>query len=216
MTTACELDHLVVAARDLEQGVRWVEATFGVAIGPGGAHPRMSTHNRLMKIADAAFLEVIAVDPAAAAPERPRWYALDDQAVRASLEAAPRLLTWVVRTRAIAAAVAASPIPLGEIVPASRGALDWHITVPPDGALPARGVMPTIIQWAEDAAPWTSMADPGCRLEALTLEHPEPARLEAALAAIGVADAAPVAVRHGARPGLQARIAAPRGTIEIA
>ncbi|MGI9381780.1 MAG: VOC family protein [Methyloligellaceae bacterium] len=215
MTLACELDHLVVAARTLEQGTNWIESILGVEIGPGGAHPRMGTHNRLMKVAPGAFLEVIAIDPDAAPPASPRWYALDDPVIQASLETSPRLLTWVVRTRAIEPVAAASPIPPGEIVPASRGALHWHITVPADGSLPAGGVMPTIIQWPEDAEPWTAMANPGCRLEALTLSHPEPERIEAALAAIGVPASAMVSFRQDPQPGLAARFASPRGTVEI-
>ena len=41
---------------------------------------------------------------------------------------------------------------------------------------PAGGVMPTIIQWPESAEPWMGMTDPGCRLEALVLGPPDPAR----------------------------------------
>ena len=60
------VDHLVVAAATLAQGVAWCEATLGLTPGPGGKHPLMGTHNRLLKIATAAFpeayLEIIAID----------------------------------------------------------------------------------------------------------------------------------------------------------
>ena len=63
------IDHLVIAAHALDEGVRWCETTFGVAPVSGGAHPQMGTHNRLMKIATAdsprIYLEIIAVDPRA-------------------------------------------------------------------------------------------------------------------------------------------------------
>ena len=76
------LDHLVVAAASLEQGAAWCEATLGVVPGPGGVHATMGTHNRLLRIATEAFpdayLEIIAIDPAAPAPGRPRWFGLDD------------------------------------------------------------------------------------------------------------------------------------------
>ncbi|MFN6996241.1 MAG: VOC family protein, partial [Aquincola tertiaricarbonis] len=61
-----ELDHLVVGARSLEEGAAWCEATFGIVPGPGGQHPLMGTHNRLLRLqgGDAfaqAYLEIIAI-----------------------------------------------------------------------------------------------------------------------------------------------------------
>ena len=54
------LDHLVVAAATLEQGVAWCEATLGVTPGPGGTHPTMGTHNRLLALGDALMGERLA------------------------------------------------------------------------------------------------------------------------------------------------------------
>jgi hypothetical protein len=94
---ACEIDHLVIAAHDLAHGVHWCEQTLGVTPGPGGRHPLMSTHNRLLKL-DAgpghprAYLEIIAIDPEAPPPGRARWFGLDDAALQASLREAPRLV----------------------------------------------------------------------------------------------------------------------------
>ena len=58
----------------------------------------MGTHNHLMRLGRGIFLELIAVNPAAPAPTRPRWYGLDDPFVRARLAEGPQLLTWVVNT----------------------------------------------------------------------------------------------------------------------
>src|ERR1700733_543427 len=107
------LDHLVIAARTLEEGGRWCEATFGVAPGPGGAHPQMGTHNRLMKIATAdlprIYLEIIAIDPAARSARsagQHRWFDLDDAALRATLARdGPRLVHFVAEVSAIDDAV---------------------------------------------------------------------------------------------------------------
>ena len=51
MTHRWQLDHLVVAARSLDEGAAWCEATLGIVPGPGGKHPLMGTHNRLFPIA---------------------------------------------------------------------------------------------------------------------------------------------------------------------
>ena len=66
-------------------GGDYVRSVLGVAPGPGGAHARMGTHNLLLRLGESVFLEVIAPDPAAAPPGRPRWFGLDDVA-------APRLV----------------------------------------------------------------------------------------------------------------------------
>ncbi len=63
---ALKLDHLVIAARTLDEGARYVAARLGVETAAGGAHPLMRTHNRLLNLYGGAYLEVIAIDPAAA------------------------------------------------------------------------------------------------------------------------------------------------------
>ena len=94
------LDHLVVSARTLEEGVQYVADTLGVAPAGGGAHPLMRTHNRLLNLWGGAYLEVIAADPHAPSTQagtRGRLFALDDPATRARLESGPYLSHWVAR-----------------------------------------------------------------------------------------------------------------------
>ena len=79
------LDHLVVMAPSLPEGVAWCEATLGVTPGPGGEHPLMGTHNRIFNISSLAhpraYLEIIAISPGApkAIPTSARrWFDMDD------------------------------------------------------------------------------------------------------------------------------------------
>ena len=74
--TRCLIDHITVTAPTLEAGAAFVVQALGVAPQPGGEHPLMGTHNLLLKLSDTAFLEVIAVNPKATAPQRPRWFEL--------------------------------------------------------------------------------------------------------------------------------------------
>ena len=101
--SSAEVDHLVVAATSLEQGVAWCEATLGITPGPGGKHLLMGTHNRVFSIASAAFpgayFEIIAIDPEASPPARRRWFGLDDPALQQRISDAPRLVHLVARTR---------------------------------------------------------------------------------------------------------------------
>ena len=90
------IDHLVIGAADLASGARHVENLLGVPLSPGGRHGHMGTHNRLLKLGPTSYLEVIAVDPEAAPPGRPRWFGLDRPETVARLGEGPCLLTWVV------------------------------------------------------------------------------------------------------------------------
>jgi len=177
----CEIDHLTITAPSLVLGAEYVERALGVALQPGGEHPRMGTHNLLLKLGDALFLEVIAVNPAAERPPRARWFALDELGV----DAAPRLAHWVVRTDAIRSAPADCLALAGPIETMTRGALQWLITIPTDGALPLGGAMPALIEWQTPGHPASKLHDKGCTLrgfEVHTSEHERAGALLDALA----------------------------------
>ncbi len=215
------LDHLVVAAATLDEGVAWCEATLGLTPGPGGQHPLMGTRNRLFSIASAdfplAYFEIIAIDPAAPAPGRRRWFDLDDAALQERLcHDGPQLVHWVVRVddaRAAAAAWRAQGLDAGEVITASRptpaGLLQWQITVRPDGQRLYGGLLPTLIQWGA-VHPATAMPGSGVALEMLTLQHPQAAELALALRGIGLE--LPV---HTGVARLAARLQAPQGMADI-
>jgi len=168
-----QIDHITVAADSLRAGVAHAEAVLGVTIPFGGAHPLMGTHNHLLRLGDTLFLEIIAPDPAAGAPSRRRWFALDDAKQRAELALSPRLATWVVATTDIEASLRQVPHAAGPAITVTRGDLAWLISVPPDGAMPFDGAFPTLIQWPAGPHPASGMPDLGCSLVALEIGHPE-------------------------------------------
>ncbi len=176
-----QLDHIVIVAPSLAQGVEYVRDALGVMPQPGGEHARMGTHNALLRLDDQTFLEVIAINPDAPNPGRPRWFELD----RPNPDTPVRLATWVVRTDDIHAATAASPIPLGTMEPMTRGSLNWLITIPSDGSLPLDGVAPTLIEWHNGPHPANSLRDQGCSLVRLEGFHPQADRISGLLQAIG-------------------------------
>jgi Glyoxalase-like domain len=168
-----ELDHIVIAASNLEAGVSFAERALGVSMPAGGAHALMGTHNHLLRLSDSLFLEVIAPDPAAEVPRRPRWFALDDPRVRTELAASPRLVTWVVATHGIAAALRVLPLDVGPAVKVTRGDLEWRISIPADGSMPFNGAFPALIQWQAGRHPASRMPDLGCSLVQLEIAHPD-------------------------------------------
>lgn len=213
------LDHLVVAAHSLEQGVAWCEATLGVTPGPGGRHALMGTHNRLAKVATEAFpdayLEIIAIDPLAVPPGRVRWFGLDDPVLQAQLRAdGPRLIHAVARTAQLdmqrwalitLGLKPGNPVRAGRDTP--QGPLAWQILLRDDGALECGGALPTLIQW-EGRHPAQAMPDSGLTLQALAL-HGVPDRARELLKLRGVD------VQPGPGPALRAVLATPLGTVTL-
>lgn len=190
------IDHITVTAPTLSAGAALVSQALGVEPQAGGQHPRMATHNLLLRLGEAMFLEVIAPDPQASAPARPRWFGLDG--LRA--DSPPSLSTWVARTKDIHASAAASSESLGAIEPISRGALNWLITIPADGSVPLDGVGPALIEWPAEAHPASTLPHCGLTLARLEIFHADPARVTRLLNSIGLD--APVIV--GALPAGQA------------
>ncbi len=161
-----EFDHLAVSCETLDEGVQAVEAALGVALGPGGQHPHFGTHNRLLSLGGTEYLEVIAVDPAAPPPARPRWFDLD------SFSGAPRLTNWILRCADMAAAQEALGSGIGAPIALNRGAYRWQMAVPGDGRLPFDNCHPAVIQWQSDH-PAALLDESGCRLSELTVRHPD-------------------------------------------
>lgn len=202
------IDHLVVTAPSLSAGMDWVGQRLGLSMLPrlGGEHVRLGTHNALLSLGPQAYLEVIAIDPAAPAPQRPRWFGLDELGA----DAPPRLAHWVARCEDIGAAAAASPIAPGQIEAMQRGALEWLITIAADGRLACDGLMPSLIQWQTLPHPAASLPPRGALLQRLELRHPRAQALQGALEAIGM-DGTLLRVEAAPTAGLRARIMTAQG-----
>lgn len=218
-----KLDHLVIAARTLEEGAQFVAAKFGVETAPGSAHPSMRTHNRLLNLWGGAYLEVIAIDPTAAAAgsSRPRLFALDDPAMQRRLEEhGPQLVHWVARVDRPKSLVRWREQYPGRIPPVaamSRGGNTWGLTVPDDGAFPAwqgagDGVLPSLIQWDTPRHPSGGLPATGIALRALTGFHPQAAAVSEQLAWLGAAHLMRVQPTAGA-PVLVAQFDLPDGSV---
>jgi hypothetical protein len=203
---SARVDHLVVGAASLEQGVAWCEATLGITPGPGGEHPLMGTHNRLVRIATVnhprAYLEIIAVQPGRTPERARRWFDLDDEHVRDALRRdGPRLLHFVASVPDVRHAVEALRVlghDRGEPVRASRdtarGRLEWQITLRDDGSRLLAGALPTLIEWGA-THPASGMPESGATLQALCAYAQDATVLQRAYDAIGLQG---VAVKPGA------------------
>ncbi|WP_373353493.1 VOC family protein [Pseudoroseicyclus sp. CXY001] len=200
------LDHLVILCADLADGISHVAAALGVTPAPGGRHALFGTHNAVVSLGGGTYLEVLAPDPEAPVPERPRWFGLD------LFEGPPRLANWACAVDDLDAALDAAPF-AGEPLDLARGALRWRIAVPADGALPMGGAFPTLLEW-QSPPPGETLPDAGLRLRSLAIQAPHAGE---ALEALGGALPDPAITLTGAeRFRLSAEIDTPHGPRHLA
>jgi Glyoxalase-like domain len=235
-----QIDHIVVVAQTLEQGVAWCEATLGITPQPGGDHPQFGTHNRIFKIATPnfplAYFEVIAIKKAAVQSintpangkneaKKSRWFDMDDAALQAAVAKEPRLVHFVANTddiQAGRAALKAVGIDRGAAVEASRptrkGRLEWKITVRDDGQRLFNGALPSLIQWGKANAeeplrlhPRNTLPRSGVSLQSVSVSSPTPEKLQAAYDAIGLAG---VTLSEG-DANITVTLKTPKGLVEL-
>jgi Glyoxalase-like domain len=227
-----QIDHLVVVANNLDQGVQWCEATLGITPSPGGEHKLFGTHNRLFKIATPAnpyaYFEIIAINKEAAYAHfdsSKRWFDMDDAALQAAVATEPRLVHFVANTsdvQAAGAALNAQGIERGKPLEASRhsrkGLLQWQITVREDGQRLFNGALPTLIQWGKPGEadplrlhPRNSLPRSGVSLQSIAVSHPDAPALQAAYAAIGLTG---IAVSTGPA-NLSDTLRTPKGVVTL-
>ena len=227
-----QIDHLVVAAHSLQQGVEWCEATLGITPAAGGEHEKYGTHNRLFKIATAAFpvayFEIIAINPDAVIEKKPpptRWFDLDNLQLQAELLKSPRLIHFVANTSNIQDARhawKAQGIDRGPVIHASRktpkGLLQWQITVRLDGDRLFDGTLPTLIQWGKPEAadpmhlhPRNHLPRSGVSLKSLSVSHPSAGKIQAAYDAISLGN---ISVSEGTA-NIVATLQTPKGLVTL-
>jgi hypothetical protein len=203
------IDHIVYGVPDLDQGVAELERRLGVRAGAGGRHAGNGTHNALMGLGGATYLEVIALDPTQERRPGPASFGLDRLAE-------PGLVGWAMRADDIERVVArsrAAGFDPGEIRPLSRTRpdgvrLDWRLTTAPPGH--PGFVVPFLIDWMQAQHP-SETSPAGASLVSFGVRHPDPDRIQAALDALGAA----IRVERAGTHALVAVIRGPRGTIQM-
>lgn len=202
-----ELDHILWAAPDLDQGSALMESLVGVAPGRGGSHPDIGTRNSLLSLGD-TYLEILAPDPA---------QALDGtRGAAIAVRAEPGLIMFAMRTRDLAAYAAAA----GRAGVRAIGPVEMSRTRPDGVHLawaclymdhPVFGEMvPFAIDWQSSPHP-AATTPPGCRLLELVALHPRAPELAEIYRIMGI----PVEVRRAAKPGFLATLETPNGKVVL-
>jgi hypothetical protein len=204
------VDHLVLAAPDLDEGVDVVEALLGARAAPGGRHPGWGTRNALLSLGTRCYLEIVGPDPERSGGGPPTVFGISGLT-------APRLVTWAAREgdleeafrRAVARGVPLGTVSAGERERPTGESLSWRLTDPE--AVVADGVVPFLIDWGSTAGHPALDAPPAGRLVELRGEHPDPDPVRALLRALEL----PLEVAAGPRPALVAVVETARGRVEL-
>ena len=145
---------------DLEDGLRWAEATFGVVPVLGGSHPSLGTCNALLSFGD-TYLEIIAPDPAQTQ--------VDTFGSRLATLSSGGLITWAARgdlrrtkeTLRDRGIEAAGPVPTSRKTPAGH-LLEWELLFPRHHRF--GGLFPFFIDWLSCEHPSSSSPAAGALL----------------------------------------------------
>lgn len=179
------VDHILLGVPNLDRGIDWVDKRLGVHPAIGGVHPDAGTRNALLSLGAGHYLEIIAPDPAQPAANDRRY-------LRRLSE--PRLIAFAVTTNDIDSIVAKARKARLEVSGPNDGSrrlpsgsmLRWQtLTIANDLGAGVIQPVPFFIQWSVGSPHPSSDSPPGCVLESLEFEHPDPVRLNLIFEALG-------------------------------
>lgn len=209
-----KLDHITVIAPTLSEGAAHVRHCLDLNVPFGTRHDYMGTHNHRLQLGGNVYLEVVAYDPHGTEPGRPRWFDLDNRdKVRSDWDDGRRLRGWVASTETIDSVISSSPAIFGEAVSLPPDNPTFAFAIPEDGALPLDGAVPSLIDHRGDPTSMADIPDLGACLVSLTLEHPNPAAIEALYGELSIDR--PPEVMLGPQVRYRAQIETPTGIKEL-
>jgi hypothetical protein len=206
------LDHILLGSNDLNAGIAFVEGRTGVRAAIGGVHHGRGTRNALFSLGERRYLEIIAPDlaqdkvPDFAAPLLQKLKSLST----------PRLVGWADHPgniEALAGRLKAAGIAFEGPRDGSRARPDgrqlkWKTLNLADDH---KGVLPFFIEWDATSTHPSADSPAGCRLEHFTIADPDPAALKKTCEQLAL----DVPIETGKKAELRARIAGPKGKLEM-
>ena len=146
-----KLDHIVFGATTLEEGTDFIENILQTKLSDIGYHKDMGTHNRVIKISNEVYLEVVAIDPKMNDLKNKKWFNLDNSSLQLKLKKSPQIVGYVIENN--------NRIPLkyyDSFFEASRANYRWKFAMPScnnnnlDIEIIETGIIPSLISWKND------------------------------------------------------------------
>ncbi|MGO1371848.1 MAG: VOC family protein [Senegalia sp. (in: firmicutes)] len=204
-----QLDHIVIAAPELEALALEFYKLTGIKPIAGGSHEGKGTANQLIGLGEGRYIELIGPDKSQDNPDKPRPLRVDD-VVKTTV------VGWSVRPDNMDMRVnearkleydPGDPKPMDRKT-TSGEVLSWIIT-PLNGGL--EGTVPFLIDWKDSKHPSNNL--PTVKLTSLTITHPQPDKVRLALEAIRALDL--VSEIHKGEVGLSIELDTPKGHVKI-
>ena len=142
------LDHIVLGSLTLEEGTEFVENILQAKLSDIGYHKDMGTHNRVIRISERVYLEVIAIDPKISNLNNRKWFNLDDLSLQSKLKKSPQIIGYVIENTDISINKYYDPFFL-----ASRNSYKWQFAMPTfknnilESKIIESGIIPSLISW---------------------------------------------------------------------
>ena len=145
------LDHIVFGSFTLEEGTEFIENKLQAKLSDIGYHKDMGTHNRVIRISEKVYLEVIAIDPKTSNLNNRKWFNLDNSKLQSKLKQSPQIIGYVIENKDINITKHYDPF-----FESSRDIYKWQFSMPTfnnnilDREIIEAGVIPSLISWKSD------------------------------------------------------------------
>ena len=142
------LDHIVLGSFTLEEGTKFVENILQAKLSDIGYHKDMGTHNRVIRISERVYLEVIAIDPKISNLNKRKWFNLDNSSLQSKLKKSPQIIGYVIENNDMSINKYYDPFFL-----ASRDSYKWQFAMPTfknnilESKIVEAGIIPSVISW---------------------------------------------------------------------
>ena len=146
-----KLDHIVFGSSTLEEGTEFVENILQAKLSDIGYHKDMGTHNRVIRISERVYLEVVAIDPKTKNLKNRKWFNLDNSNLQSKLKKSPQIIGYVIEKNNISLTKYYDPF-----FEASRDKYKWKFAMPTfnnnilDDEITEAGMIPSLISWKSD------------------------------------------------------------------
>ena len=145
------LDHIVIGSFTLDEGTKFVENILQAKLSDIGHHKDMGTHNRVIRISERVYLEVIAIDPKTSKLNNRKWFNLDNSKLQSKLKKSPQIIGYVIEKNDINITNYYDPF-----FKSSRDIYKWKFAMPTfnnnilDSEIIDSGMIPSLISWKSD------------------------------------------------------------------
>ena len=146
-----KLDHIVFGSFTLEEGTEFVENILQAKLSDIGYHKNMGTHNRVIRISEKVYLEVVAINPKIRNLKNRKWFNLDNSNLLLKLKKSPQIIGYVIESNNRTISKYYDPF-----FEASRANYKWQFAMPTyknniiDSEIIKTGIMPSLISWKSE------------------------------------------------------------------